>query len=550
MALTVGQSFADFEILGEVGRGGMGAVYQARQISLQRIVALKILPPHLSTDADSTTRFQAEAIAAASLNHPNIVQVFASGAQAGIRYIAMEFVEGESIQQRLARTGRLPLTEALDVAYHVAAALDYAWQTARLVHRDVKPDNIFLSNSGVVKLGDFGLAKMLREGASSVTATGRAMGSPHFMSPEQAHGQRDLDFRADIYSLGCALHYMATGRLVFEGPDFLSIVLKHVNEEPQPVNTLLNDCPAAFEALLTRMLRKNKEERHASYAELIEDILHARSDAAVWETSDARQRKRMAAEPKSSRPAVLLGVLVVALLVTGYSFLQRSTASRPQWTGVTSLTDPSDRRDFIHSVDNLMPEDRVRRVLDKMREVNPAFDGKAKTTYEDGALSELTISTVGVTNLWPLCALPELRVLRCTGDAAKRVAGNLVDLSPLRELPHLEELDCSWNRIKDLTPVAEAPLVTLRCARTRIQTIAPLHGMELRELDISSTLVRDLSPLRGMPLEQLRCNGTRIRDLSPLQGAPLKNLWCDRVALNKSVVKTWREIETINGTSQ
>jgi serine/threonine protein kinase len=149
MALTVGQRFADFEILGEIGRGGMGAVYQARQVSLQRIVALKILPPHLARE-DLTSRFQTEAVAAANLNHPNIVQVFAAGEHEGIRYIAMEFVEGESIQDRIKRLGRLPLTEALDIGYHVACALDHAWQTATLIHRDVKPDNIFLSTSGVV----------------------------------------------------------------------------------------------------------------------------------------------------------------------------------------------------------------------------------------------------------------------------------------------------------------------------------------------------------------------------------------------------------------
>ncbi|HEY0551975.1 MAG TPA: serine/threonine-protein kinase, partial [Verrucomicrobiae bacterium] len=163
MALTPGQQFAGYEILCELGRGGMGAVYQARELSLQRAVALKILPPHLSNDKDFVARFQSEAIAAANVSHPNIVQIFSAGEYQGIEYIAMEFVEGETIQQRLRRCGRLPLTEALDIAYHVATALDHAWQTAQLIHRDVKPDNLFLAQNGTVKLGDFGLAKVLRE---------------------------------------------------------------------------------------------------------------------------------------------------------------------------------------------------------------------------------------------------------------------------------------------------------------------------------------------------------------------------------------------------
>src|ERR1041385_2996953 len=246
MSLTAGQSFAGYEIVAELGHGGMGAVYQARQPSLQRFVALKILPAHLAGDQDFIARFQSEAVAAASLNHPNLVQVYAAGETDGIEYIAMEFIEGETIQHRLRRCGRLPLTEALDVAYHVAAALDYAWQHAQLIHRDVKPDNIFLAQNGTVKLGDFGLAKILRDGVSSVTITGHVMGSPHFISPEQARGQRDLDFRTDIYSLGCTLHYMMTGRTVFEGPDFVSIMYKHVNDAPAPLQTVLPNCPASL----------------------------------------------------------------------------------------------------------------------------------------------------------------------------------------------------------------------------------------------------------------------------------------------------------------
>src|SRR4051794_25645646 len=127
MALTVGQLFAGYEILAELGRGGMGAVYQARQVALQRVVALKILPPHLAGDGNFLARFQAESIAVAHLNHPNIVHVYTAGEAEGIEYMAMELIQGETIQQRLRRYGRLPLTEALDIAYHVATALDYAW---------------------------------------------------------------------------------------------------------------------------------------------------------------------------------------------------------------------------------------------------------------------------------------------------------------------------------------------------------------------------------------------------------------------------------------
>jgi serine/threonine-protein kinase len=396
MSLAVGQSFAGYEIVAELGRGGMGAVYQARQLSLQRFVALKILPAHLASDNDFIARFQSEAVAAASLNHPNIVQVYAAGESDGIEYIAMEFIEGETIQHRLRRCGRLPLTEALDIAYHVATALDYAWQQAQLIHRDVKPDNIFLAQNGTVKLGDFGLAKILRDGASSVTVTGHVLGSPHFISPEQARGQRDVDFRADIYSLGCTLHYMMTGRTVFEAPDFVSIIYKHVNDPPEPIHTLLPHCPAVVNRLLTRMLAKEREARQQTYAALREEIAAARNEAAIWEESDERQRKRMSvaeAETGKSRWAYAIAVLFSLFVAAGFVYSKRSGRSRPA-PNVTTLRDASDRRDFVQAVQRLPPLERVERVIAKLREVNPEFSGREKYTVEDDRVTELSFSSV------------------------------------------------------------------------------------------------------------------------------------------------------------
>src|ERR1043166_1291641 len=550
MALVPGQQFAGYEIIAELGRGGMGAVYQARQISLQRLVALKILPAHLAGDKDFIARFQSEAIAAASLNHPNIVQVFAAGQEDGIEYIAMEYVEGETIQHRLRRCGRLPLTEALDIAYHVATALDYGWQTAQLIHRDVKPDNIFLASNGAVKLGDFGLAKILRDGTSSVTITGHVMGSPHFISPEQARGQRDLDFRTDIYSLGCTLHYMMTGRTVFEGPDFVSIMYKHVNDEPQPLHTLLPNCPASVNRLLRRMIAKDREQRHEGYAQLIDEILHARDAAAVWEQSDERQRKRMAVadEPRgSSRWAYAVAVIAALAIAAGWVYARR--AERPNSAAnVVTLADPSDRRDFVRAVENLPAVERIERVMTKIREVNLGFAGKEKYTVEEDFITELSFPSIGVKNLWPLCALPHLRVLHCTGSATNRHRGDLVDLSPLAELPELEEVNCSWTNVENLRPLAKLKLKSLRCANTRVQSIAALQGMPLTELDIAATGVSDLAPLKGMALTSLRCNDTKVRDLSPLRGAPLKDISLDPRLLRGEgeILRTWTQLETIN----
>ncbi len=551
MALKAGQIFAGYEILRELGRGGMGAVYEARQLALQRTVALKILPPHLADEEGFIARFQSEAIAAANVNHANIVQVFTAGESEGIEYIAMEFIEGETIQQRLKRLGRLPLTEALDIAYHVAAALDHAWQTAQLIHRDVKPDNIFLAQNGTVKLGDFGLAKILREGATSATVTGVVLGSAHFMSPEQARGQRDLDARADIYSLGCTLHYMMTGRTVFEGPDFMSVMYKHVNEAPAPLHTLLPHCPAGVNRLLTRMIAKKRDARPPSHAELVGEILHVRDEARVWEHSDERQRRRMARdEPPRKNSHWAYALAVSAALVAAGSYVYATRTERPERPAASALlADPSDRRDFIRRVENLSLDERIERVMTALQEANPHFAGK-KEDYrvEDGEITELTLSSVGLQNIWPLCALENLRVLNLAGDPAARRRGTLADLSALAEL-RLEELDVSWTAVEDLAPLAKTPLKILRAANTRVRSVAPLQGLALTELDLSFTDVADVAPLKKMPLTELRLNDTKVSELAPLRGLPLQTVTADSRPLRaqSDVVRSWSQLETING---
>ena len=154
-----GQTLGDFEILDRLGQGGMGAVYKARQVSLDRFVALKTLQAAIAADPEYIARFSREAKAAASLNHPNLVQVYSAGETDGLHWFAMEYVEGESAQARMKRKERLDPAEAIAIGIHIATALEYGWRKAQLIHRDIKPDNIFLSSDGEVKLGDLGLAK-------------------------------------------------------------------------------------------------------------------------------------------------------------------------------------------------------------------------------------------------------------------------------------------------------------------------------------------------------------------------------------------------------
>ncbi|MEP6671182.1 MAG: family 16 glycoside hydrolase [Chthoniobacter sp.] len=263
----------EFTILEKIGQGAMGAVYKAHQSSLGRVVALKLLPAHYAGDADFVARFKREASAAAALNHPNIVQIYAAGQDEGAHYFAMEFVEGESLGARLERKGRVDARQVLAVAHYIAQALDYAWKKAGVVHRDIKPDNIFLSREGDVKLGDLGLAKVLSTDGAGLTQTGTTMGTPYYVSPEQAVGNKEIDFRADIYSLGCTIFHAVSGQTPYRGDSAMSVMIQHITQAAPKIQTVWPECPPALVGLLDRMLRKKPEERHESYEVLLQQLL-------------------------------------------------------------------------------------------------------------------------------------------------------------------------------------------------------------------------------------------------------------------------------------
>jgi serine/threonine protein kinase/formylglycine-generating enzyme required for sulfatase activity len=268
MAASEPQQFGEFAVIEKLGQGAMGAVYKARQTSLNRIVALKLLPAHYAGDRDFLARFKNEAMAAAALNHPHIVQVYAAGEDNGTHFFAMEFVEGESLGGRLERKGRIEPREAIAVACHLAQALDYAWKQAKVIHRDIKPDNIFLSKTGMVKLGDLGLAKLVGN-ENGLTQTGAAMGTPYYVSPEQVMGTGEVDFRADIYSLGCTLFHTLTGQPPYRGPSAMAVMMQHVSQPPPRIQEVWPQCPPPIIGLLDRMLRKRPKERFESYEALV-----------------------------------------------------------------------------------------------------------------------------------------------------------------------------------------------------------------------------------------------------------------------------------------
>ena len=272
---------AGYEILERVGQGGMGAVYRARQLSLNRIVALKVLSPSLAHDKSFVQRFQREAKLAARLTHPNLVQVYNVGEHRGRRYIAMEFVEGPSVDKLIDLYGRVAEDEAVDIAIGVACALSVA-ASQGIVHRDVKPSNILLSAEGTVKLTDLGLAKPIGEDDLHITQAGAAVGTPNYMSPEQARGSPRIDSRSDVYSLGATLFHMLTGRPPFEGKTPFETLRKHVDEPPPSPRELNPALSREVAEIVLRMLAKAPERRPQTpeeAGEALRDLRRRRAQA-------------------------------------------------------------------------------------------------------------------------------------------------------------------------------------------------------------------------------------------------------------------------------
>jgi serine/threonine protein kinase len=263
LAARLGDALSrDYTLEGEIGRGGMGVVYRARDERLQRRVAIKVLPPELAYQKDIRERFTREAQTAARLAHPHIVPIHTVGEGAGLVYFVMGFVDGESVGGRLKRRGRLPPDEVRRIMAETADALSAAHGVG-VIHRDIKPDNILLEGSrGRVMVTDFGIAKALSSSSgATLTGAGVAIGTPSFMSPEQAAGEREIDGRSDLYSLGIVGYQMLTGELPFSAPTVAGILMKQITEVAPDVRSLRIDVPEDLALAVSRCLEKDPQNR-------------------------------------------------------------------------------------------------------------------------------------------------------------------------------------------------------------------------------------------------------------------------------------------------
>lgn len=313
-----------YQLLGRLGAGAMATVYKARQLSLDRSVAVKILPKKYSQMPEFVERFYAEGRAAAKLNHPNIVSALDVGRHGEAHYFIMEYVEGHTVHEHLIKEGPYTEADALAIAIQIAKALNHAHQ-AGLVHRDVKPKNILITSKGVAKLADMGLARAVSDREAAEAEAGKAFGTPYYISPEQIRGEVNIDSRADIYNFGASLFHMVTGRVPFEGPDVSSILLKHLDEPLLPPDHINPGLTNGISEIIELCMVKDPKKRYVSTTDLIEDLqavaegrppVQARKliDLSVLTSLDQDSNTNESEEPENSDSLMMTPLFWIAVV--------------------------------------------------------------------------------------------------------------------------------------------------------------------------------------------------------------------------------------------
>jgi hypothetical protein len=647
-----------YRILRRLGEGSMGEVYLAEDPRAGRHVAIKVLSPRHAAEPEFLSRFHREADALGRLHHENIVRAWSVGEDRGRHFFVMELCEGVPLDRRLRQDGPLPPREACRIAIQAARGLLYAHEHG-IVHRDIKPGNIVLLADGTAKIFDLGLSKSLVEtaGAAFRTGSGATLGTPYYMSPEQARGMSAVDGRSDIYSLGATLYHLVTGEPPFTGSDVFEVVARHLSDKVPDPRDLREDVPEGIVHVIRRMMAKDPGDRYPDCKALLDDLEQVMEDRPpktqpieVLRTvlapprltrRQARFKARLSRRRSRRTTIVLLGgLLPVAILVlilaarrpaapaghdaspgapaasvmqrparpsdapappgatpprrgedapsaaeatgsTGRSMKSiREEAARRQLDDILALerdgeiphdallarvegfsssyadtqagrdahdlldrlqarTAPADAPSpetalppeaWAAAVATLPPDVQVQRVVERLRRLNPGYDGTASPIIRDGRVEELALPAQHVTDLSPVTALVHLRVLACAGrwdeTTQQLTRGHLEDLGPLRDTA-LRSLDVSGTLVTDLSP---------------------LRSLRLTHLDCSHNSIRDLGPLRWMPLQEIRCRRTAVADLSPLKGLPIKSIWFEvDPARDAAVLKTLPMLATING---
>jgi len=568
-----------YEILQILGRGGFGIVFRAFDEALQRVVAIKVLAPEMAAASPPRKRFLREARSSAKVRHENVVQVY-SVEEEPLPYLVMEFVPGETLQQKLDRLGPLDVPETLRIGRQVAEGLAAAHATD-LIHRDIKPGNVLLEGGHQkVKITDFGLARAADD--ASISQSGLIAGTPMYMAPEQAEGHT-LDQRADLFSLGSVLYQMVSGRPPFRANTTVAVLKRVAEDRPRAIREIIPETPQWLCDIIAKLHAKNPDDRYQSAREVADVLADCEAQMkAHAKLKDYSRIPRTKPQPSGPRPRSrsrrwAAAAAVLLLLLGGLGITEatgvtdvRGTVIRlfsPEGTLVVEVDDPGvsikiDESDIVitgagakeirlkpgrYTVEARKDGKLVSREL-----VTVTKNGKqvVRVSHEAAPLSKAQRWEKSV------AALPAAEQVEAVARRLKElnpgfngtltptiedgvvtglsfVSDHVADISPVRALAGLKRLECpgsnfpnSKSKISDLSPLRGMKLTRLNCNMTMIADLSDLRGMPLgEELRLSETRVVDLSPLQGMPLKRLEINQTPVADLTPLKGMLLKALY-------------------------
>jgi serine/threonine-protein kinase len=342
----IGERIGDrYEVEDLVGTGGMSSVYRARDTVLERLVALKILHQHFTSDPEYVERFRREARAIARLNHPNIVTVIDRGELDNHQFIVFEHIPGENLKDFVRRRGPLPVHDALVLTKQIAAGLAFAHEHG-VVHRDVKPQNVLLDESGTAKVTDFGIARSIEPG-DGLTETGTLLGTSEYISPEQAGGRR-VDARSDQYSLGVVLYELLTGETPYSGDNFMAVAMKHMHDPVPSVRDRRPDVPASVDAIVSRAMAKRPEDRFPSTREMVAALEAAEQDGEAPSLAEGATGviHRRGSQPRAARRRPLwplwAALIVVAAGALALALILNRDGSSSGAVGSVKLTAVSD----------------------------------------------------------------------------------------------------------------------------------------------------------------------------------------------------------------